>query len=136
MISALDISRSALSAQRTRMDVIAGNLANAFTTRQEDGRIEPYRRRFVSFAEGNGQGGAGVHVDEVGLDRSDFDLKYDPGHPDQIPSGPLAGYVRMPNVNITLEYVDAIAASRAYEANVAMMNVSRNMIEQSLRLFA
>lgn len=136
MIGALDVSRSALVAQRVRMDVIAGNIANAFSTRQENGAVEPYRRRFVSLAAGDGVGGGGVHVQDVGLDQSPFELKYDPGHPDAIPDGPQAGYVQLPNVNVTLEYVDAIAASRAYEANVAMLNTTRGLIQQSLRLFA
>jgi flagellar basal-body rod protein FlgC len=136
MIAALDISRSALVAQRVRMDVIAGNIANAFTTRQADGSPEPYQRRFVTFGAGDGGGGQGVHVEEVGLDGSPPQLRYDPGHPDALRAGPLTGYVRMPNVNITMEYVDALSAGRAYEANLAMMNVSRGMIQQSLRLFA
>lgn len=136
MIGVLDVSRSALVAQRVRMDVIAGNIANAFTTRQEDGRVEPFRRRYVSLATGDGEGNSGVHVAEVALDHSPFELKYDPGHPDAIPDGPQAGYVQMPNVNVTLEYVDAIAASRAYEANVAMLNTTRGLVQQSLRLFA
>jgi flagellar basal-body rod protein FlgC len=136
MLAAMDISRSALVAQRVRMDVIAGNIANAHSTRQEDGTVQPYRRRFVTLAPGDGAGGAGVHVGHLAEDPSPFQLKYDPGHPDAIPSGPQAGYVQLPNVNVTLEYIDAIAASRAYEANVAMLNASRGMVEQSLRLFA
>lgn len=136
MLAAMDISRSALVAQRVRMDVIAGNIANAQSTRQEDGTVQPYRRRFVTLAPGDGVGGAGVHVGKLTEDQSPFQLKYDPGHPDAIPAGPQAGYVQMPNVSVTLEYIDAIAASRAYEANVAMLNASRGMVEQSLRLFA
>lgn len=136
MIGALDISRSALVAQRVRMDVIAGNMANSFTTRQDDGTIEPYRRRFVTLAAGDGQGQAGVHVNSIEADPGEFQLKYDPGHPDALRGGPHAGYVRMPNVNVTLEYVDALAASRAYEANLAMMSTSRGMVQQALRLLA
>ena len=59
-----------------------------------------------------------------------------PGHPDAMQDGPLRGYVRMPNVNLTVEYVDALEASRAYEANVSVMNVSRTMPNQSIELFA
>lgn len=136
MIRALDISSSAVIAQRTRLDVIAGNIANAQTTRQEDGTIAPYRRRFVTLMSGDGQGGAGVHVDAVEHDPSPFRLKYDPGHPDRIRSGSATGYVQLPNVNTTLEYVDALEASRAYEANINMMNVTRGMIQQALRLLA
>jgi flagellar basal-body rod protein FlgC len=136
VFNSLDISSSALTAQRTRLDVIAGNIANAFSTRQEDGTIEPYRRRFVSLSAGDGAGGSGVHVDSVERDASEFRLKYDDGHPDRIREGPLANYVRYPNVNVAMEYVDAIEASRAYEANVSMLNLSRTMLQQSIRLLA
>lgn len=136
MIRALEISGSALSAQRTRMDVIAGNMANAFTTVQEDGRNEPYRRRTVSFAAGDGSGNAGVHVFEVAEDPSQFRLQYDPGNPQALRTGPYAGYVRYPNVNLSMEYVDAMEAARAYEANLALMNVSRDMTKQAVQLLA
>jgi flagellar basal-body rod protein FlgC len=77
-----------------------------------------------------------VHVESIERDCSDFKLRYAPGSPDAIPAGPLAGYVQLPNVNVTMEYVDALEASRAYEANVAMLNVTRNMLQQAIRLFA
>lgn len=136
MIGSLDITSSALAAQRARMDVIAGNMANAFSTRRDDGTIEPYRRRYVVFEPGATDSGVGVRVEGVYEDASDFPLRPDPAHPDAITDGPLRGYVRMPNVNITLEYVDALEAARAYEANLAMMNLSRGMIQSALRLFA
>ncbi len=137
MIGALDISSSALVAQRTRMNVIAGNIANAFTTAQEDGTIRPYRRRVVTFAPGRAEdGGPGVRVEGVYTDPSDFKLRYDPGHPHAIKNGPLAGYVQYPNVNLTMEYVDAMEAARAYEANVAAMNVTKAMVRQAIQLFA
>lgn len=137
MIRALDISKSALLAQRIRMDVIAGNMANAFTTRQDDGTIEPYRRRVVTFARGDADGGGpGVHVADVLHDPSEFRLAYDPGHPDAIREGQYAGYVRYPNVNLTMEYVNAMEASRAYEANIAVMTVTRSMLTQTIELFA
>lgn len=132
MIRALEISSSALVAQRTRLDVITGNIANAFTTQQEDGRIVPYRRRVVDFMTGDGRGGAGVHVSAVREDPSDFKMKYDPGHP----HANANGFVQFPNVSITMEYIDALEASRAYEANAAMLNVSRTMTQQAIRLFA
>lgn len=132
MIRALDISSSALTAQRIRLDVIAGNIANAEATRQEDGTPVPYRRRFVTFMAGDGQGGPGVRADAVLEDPAPFRLRYDPGHRDAGPDG----YVQLPNVSITMEYVDAMAASRAYEANAAMMNVTRGMVQQAIRLLA
>jgi flagellar basal-body rod protein FlgC len=132
MIRALDISGSALTAQRTRLDVISANMACAEATHQEDGTPIPYRRRFVTFMTGDGNGGPGVHVDAVQLDPSPFQARYDPGHPD----ADTRGYVQLPNVSLTMEYVDALAASRAYEANVAMMNVTRNMVQQAIRAMA
>lgn len=136
MIGSLDISASALNAQRTRLDVLAGNIANAFTTAQEDGTIEPFRRRVVTFARGRDDGGPGVRVAEVFEDPAEFRLVRDPGHPHAIIEGPLAGYVRYPNVNLTMEYVDAMAATRAYEANLAMMNLSKAMIQRTVQLLA
>jgi len=136
MIKALEISKSALVAQRIRMDVIAANLANAQVTRQADGRVEPYRRRFVTFMTGDGAGGPGVHVASVEQDPSPFRLQWAPEHPDRIREGPLSGYVQMPNVNLTMEYVDALEASRTYEFNVAVMNVTKGMVQQAIRLLA
>lgn len=132
MIAALDVSGSALVAQRTRLDVIAGNIAGADVTQQEDGTVVPYRRRVATFMSGDGRGGPGVHVDAVRADPAPFPRRYDPHHPHADP----AGYVQLPNVSITMEYIDALAASRAYEANAAMLNVTRGMIQQAIRLFA
>lgn len=137
MIGALDISSSALTAQRLRLDTIAGNIANAYATRQQDGTKIPYRARSVTFATGrSSDGGPGVHVDEVYEVPGPFRLIYAPQHPDRIRSGTNKDYVQLPNVNITMEYVDAMAASRAYEANIAMMNVTKEMIRQAIRLLA
>jgi flagellar basal-body rod protein FlgC len=112
--------------------VITGNLANAQTTRQEDGTRIPYRRRYVTFVPGDGVGGPGVHVDAVRLDPSPFMRKYDPGHQD----ADARGYVQLPNVSITMEYMDGLMASRAYEANAAMLNVTRGMMQKAIQLFA
>jgi len=136
MIRALDISGSALTAQRTRLNIIAGNIANAFTTVQEDGTIRPYRRKTATFEPARmGDDGPGVRVAEILEDPSDFKLRYDPGHQHAIPEGPNAGYVQYPNVNITMEYVDAMEAARSYEANIAVMNVGKSMLRQAIQLF-
>jgi flagellar basal-body rod protein FlgC len=132
MIRALDTSSSALAAQRVRLDVIAGNIANAEVTRQEDGTPLPYRRRIVTFMTGDGEGGAGVHVSGIAADPRPFKARYDPSHPD----ADARGYVQFPNVSITMEYIDALAASRAYEANAAMLTVTRTMVQQALRIIA
>ena len=136
MIRALDTTSSALVAQRTRMNVIAGNIANAFTTAQEDGTIRPYRRQVTLFATDRQDGGPGVHVADVVEDPSEFQWRYDPGHPHAIKEGERAGYVQYPNVNLTMEYVDAMEAARAYEANVAIMNVNKTMVRQAMQLLA
>ncbi len=137
MFTSLDISTSGLVAQRTRMDVIAGNIAMADVTEDAAGRPNPYQRRFVIFREGTGTGNtSGVQVAKIAQDRSNFKMKYDPGHRDAIQSGSLKGYVRYPNIDLGLEYVDALEASRAYEANLASFDLGKNMITSSLRLLA
>ena len=139
MIGALDISTSALVAQRTRLDTIAGNVANAFTTMDKDGNLNPYQRRITLFAEGNpsaGIGSPGVHVAEIRRDTSPGRLAYMPDHPHAIKEGKQKGYVRFPNVEMSTEMVNAIEASRAYEANVTVIEVTKSMISSSLRLLA
>jgi flagellar basal-body rod protein FlgC len=132
MFDALDISSSALKAQRTRLDTIAANLANMNTTRSADGK--PYRRRFAVFAPGRPEdvNAPGVRVSGIELDRSEFRKAYEPGHPD----ADAEGYVRYPNVDLAVEVVNAMEASRAYEANVTAMEVTKAMINSTLRLIA
>jgi flagellar basal-body rod protein FlgC len=132
MLDSLDISVSALTAQRTRMDTISGNIANAFTTRNADGEPEPYCRRFAVFSEGDGRGGPGVHVAGVECDTAPPRKVYSPGHPD----ADRAGYVSYPNVVLSTEMVNALEAARAYEANITAMQVTKSMLSSSLRLLA
>lgn len=136
MIRALEITGSALAAQRVRMDVIAGNMANVDVTCQEDGTPIPYRRRYVELVSGGADGEPGVRVAAVREDSKPFELRYDPNHPNRILEGEYRDYVRYPNVNLTLEYIDALEASRAYEANTAMMTVTRGMLQHTIRMFA
>jgi flagellar basal-body rod protein FlgC len=134
MFDALDIGASGLAAQRTRMDTIANNILNADTTRNAAGEKIPYRRRFVIFAQGQAGDPSqpGVHVQEIDADQSPFRKQYEPGHPDADDKG----YVSYPNVDTAIEYVNAMEASRAYEANVTMMETTKSMINASLRLIA
>jgi len=118
------------------MDVIAGNLAMSEVTEDEAGQPNPYRRRFAVFQPETQSGKPGVSVAKIAEDESDFRLKYDPGHKDAIREGPLRGYVRYPNVDPNLEYVDALEATRAYEANLAAFNMSKAMLTSSLKLLA
>lgn len=144
MSTTLAISASALRAERTRLDVIASNLANASTTRTPEGG--PYKRRNVVFVsqglEGDfadaiasfGEEGAarGVKVTGVVEDQSPPRMVFEPGHPD----ANAEGYVAYPNVNPVLEMVDLMAATRAYEANVQAVNASKRMAEAALAIGA
>ncbi|MEF2244569.1 MULTISPECIES: flagellar basal body rod protein FlgC [unclassified Paenibacillus] len=140
-----DVSASALTAQRMRMDVISSNIANAESTRGSfvDGKFEPYKRKMVVLAP-NGQTFSsmfnqqlgqtnqkhGVKVAKITEDSSPDKLVYNPTHPD----ADEAGYVRMPNVDVTKEMIDMISASRSYEANVTAINASKSMFVKALEI--
>jgi flagellar basal-body rod protein FlgC len=132
--TSIDISSSGLSAERYRMEVIANNIANANVTRAPDGG--PYRRQQVIFkvgdieTEGASGFGSGVAVDGVEADQSEFQMVYNPGHPDADENGMVA----MPNVQIPYEMVDLITATRAYEANLKSIRIFREMAERTLSL--
>ena len=143
MFSAFNINASGLTAQRYRMDIISENVANANTTRTEDGT--PYRRKVVTFAEKGGQTsfsrvlgeaayshgytGQGVKVSGVYEDyETEMTKAYDPSHPDE------NGYVTYPNVNIITEMTNMIDASRSYEANSTAFNASKSIALQGLEL--
>jgi len=145
MFGGLEISASALTAQRLRMNVTAENLANAETTKTADGG--PYRRKEVtlqavnkggfgaqlSSAMGAGSSGVvpgGVQATAITEDQTSGKLVYDPSHPD----ADEQGYVRMPNVDTVTEMVDLIDAQRAYEANVTAMSASKQMFAKTLEI--
>lgn len=134
MFDALDIGASALTAQRIRMDTIAGNVANMNTTRNAAGQAVPYRRRFVLFTPGRAGDPAapGVRVQRIGIDQSPFRKVFDPGHAD----ADKDGYVKYPNIDLAIEQINMLEASRAYEANVTMMETTKAMINATLRLIA
>ena len=139
MYGALDISSSALTAHRANLDVIAGNIAMKEVTRDEDGNSVPYRRRVALFASGHPSApreSPGVHVAAIVEDPSPFGLRWDPGHVDAIKEGDHQGYVRVSNVDYHTEMVNALAAARAYEANVAVMEMTKSMAATTLRLIA
>jgi len=134
----MDISGSALTAQRLRMDVIAENIANAQTTRTANG--EPYRRKYVLMSESEGTfsqhldgamaAGNGVKVTRIAEDESPLTPVYNPSHPDADENG----YVNMPNVNTVTEMIDMMSATRSYEANVTAINAFKNMAFKSLEI--
>ena len=134
--TAMEVSASGLSAQRTRMNVASSNLANAQTTKSANG-AGPYKRRDVVMssvaipeAKGSDFENAvrGVAVTQVQQDNAPPRLEYDPGHPD----ANAQGYVAYPNVNPVEEMVDMITASRAYEAGVTSMQTAVTMAERAL----
>lgn len=130
MFSIFDISSSAMSAQSQRMNVTASNLANADSVAGPDG--EAYRARQVMFeARATSRSGiGGVAVTEVVEDPSPLRLEYRPEHP-------LAneqGYVEMPNVDPVAEMVNMISASRSYQANVEVMNTSKQLMLKTLTI--
>lgn len=135
MFGSLDVSTSALVAQRIRLDTIAGNIANAQATRRADGRPGPYLRRVAVFETGDGRGGAGVHVSRI-VEEPGVERIYEPEHPHAIRSGPFKGYVEYPRIDLPTEMVNAMLASRAYEANVTAMEATKGMITASLRILA
>ena len=138
MLRATNISASGLSAERLRMEVIANNIANAHSTRTAGGG--PFRRQDVVFAAAlnehltSGTPGAqklgGVHVVGVVDDQSELPMIYDPNHPDRDEKG----FVAMPNVQVPIEMVNLITASRAYEANLKVLQSFKQMAEQSIAL--
>ncbi len=134
MFDVLDIGASGLQAQRTRLDTIAANIANVNTTRDAAGRNNPYRRRFVVLEPSRSPDAQapGVRVREIKLDASPFNLRHEPWNPD----ADAQGYVRYPNIDTAIEYVNALEASRAYEANVSLLETSKAMINSTLRLIA
>lgn len=148
MFTTINTAASGLTAQRLRLDVISDNIANASTTRTADGG--PFRRSRVIFRPRVDQPywrspflpeslehaiGSGVRVTEIEKDMdSELVLKWDPHHPDAILTGPKAGYVEMPNVNIVSEMVDMVSASRAYEANASVMDGSKSMFRKAMEI--
>jgi flagellar basal-body rod protein FlgC len=137
ILDILKISASGLKAQRTRMEVIASNLANVHTTRTEDGG--PYMKKEVVFGTTEvsetrkfdkilSERVDGVKVDEIASSNKPFERVYDPGHPD----ADQEGYVTFPNVNLMEEMADMISATRAYEANINVVNTTKEMFIKTL----
>jgi flagellar basal-body rod protein FlgC len=161
LLNASKISGTALAAHRTKMNVIAENLANVDTTRSREGG--PYRRKMVVFkgedidnfksviekkqlkeqeagirlspiefeSEKKQDKGTGVMVDQVVRSQEDFRLIYNPAHPD---ADPDTGYVEMPNVDHLTEVADLLVAKRSYEASVTALSATKDMILKALEI--
>ena len=161
LLNAMRISATGLSAHRTKMNVIAENLANVDTTRTAEGG--PYRRKMVVFkgqdisefksvldkkreedeiahiefspirinTDDQENLGTGVHVEEIIESQEDFRMVYNPAHPD---ADPVTGYVAMPNVDHLTEVADMIVAKRSYEASITAIANTKSMILKALEL--
>jgi len=146
VFNGMNISASALTAQRFRMDVISSNMANAETTRANfvNGEWQPYRRKMVDFEPVAGSfnsflnqamntsqdAGQGVRVRSVVEDETPFKMVYNPDHPD----ANADGYVAMPNVDPLKEMIDLMSATRSYEANVTAFNATKGMMMKALEI--
>jgi len=137
LMRAFEIGAAGLSAQRTRMETVASNLANARTTRTPEGG--PYRRRApvfaaepidASFSDVLGNALRTVRVERVAFDDAPPLMRYEPGHPDADASGMVA----YPNVDPVKEMVDMISATRSYEANVTLIKGVRDMGRAALQI--
>lgn len=139
--TAMDISASALTAERTRINLISANLANVNSTRTAEGG--PYKRKDAVFTTASpspafgetlsrfsANGPAGVQVTRIVEDNSPPRLQYDPRHPD----ADAGGFVAMPNINVVEEMADMIIASRAYEANITAAQAAKSMAMKTLEL--
>lgn len=144
IFNSMNITASALTAQRVRMDVISSNMANVDTTRGKmvNGKWQPYQRKevvlepmsnsfssFLQAASGNTSGN-GVKVTKIIEDQSPFKLVYDPQNPDANANG----YVEMPNVDPLKEMVDLMSSTRSYEANVTVFNSNKAMLMKALEI--
>jgi flagellar basal-body rod protein FlgC len=146
----LEVSGSALAAERWRAEVVSANMANAETTRTPQGGA--YRRQLLVFraqpmprfsmllaamhadnaGEVAGRVPGGVRVDQVVSDPSPLPRRYEPGHPD----ADSAGYVTYPNVNPVMEMTDLLSAVRAYQLNASAVQAAKSMIQQSLQILS
>lgn len=143
----LEVSGSALGAERWRAEVVAANMANAETTRTFQGGVQAgaYRRQLLVFRAqpmprfplllarlGKTPPDGGVRVERVVADASPMPSRYEPGHPD----ADSAGYVTYPNVNPVMEMADLLSAVRAYQLNAAAVQAAKSMIQQSLQILS
>jgi flagellar basal-body rod protein FlgC len=136
MFSAFDVSTSGMVAQRIRLNAISSNIANMSTTRNEAGEAVPYSPRYVTFQTDTDistpGGGNGVSVAAVEYSDKQPRLKFQPWHQDANEDGMVA----YPNVDMVTEFVDAMEATRAYEANIGVMEITKSLAQQTLKILA
>jgi flagellar basal-body rod protein FlgC len=136
MFRTLDVSTSALVAERQRMNTIADNLANMNSTRDADGKPSPFQRRLVTFAAAEADDSTGLPSGvtyQIAVDSSTPARRvYQPGHPDANKDG----YVSYPNIDMMSEFVNAVEASRAYQANLVAVDITKQFATMSLKILA
>ncbi len=133
MYGTLDISTSGMIAQRTRMAVIASNIANANSIENAKGEYEPYLRRAAMLSPAGSDGELlGVEVSNIQILEGTLRSEHRPGHP----NADADGYLMVPDIDTTSEWVNGLQASRAYEANVVAAEATKSMMAQALRLLA
>ncbi|MFO7734958.1 MAG: flagellar basal body rod protein FlgC [bacterium] len=136
VFSAIEINSSGMSAERKRLNIISSNIANARTTRTEDGG--PYRRRDVVFKEvmlpeldkNDAKEAPAVAVDKILENEDDSILKYEPSHPDADENG----YVEYPNISVVKEMVNMITSTKSYEANATSVRAAKDMAKKALNI--
>jgi flagellar basal-body rod protein FlgC len=131
LMESLMISAAGMRVQGQRLRVVAENLANADSVSEVPGG-DPYRRKTISFKNALDRelGMETVQVGKVGVDPSDFRMKYEPGNP----AADAKGYVKLPNVNSLIEMTDMREAQRSYEANLRAIEVARTMLQRTIDL--
>lgn len=131
LMESLMISAAGMRAQGQRLRVVAENMANADSVSEVPGG-DPYRRKTISFKNALDRelGMETVQVSKIGVDPSDFRMKYDPGNP----AADDKGYVKLPNVNSLIEMTDMREAQRSYEANLRAIEVARTMLQRTIDL--
>lgn len=131
LTKSMTISASGMDAQTIRLRVIAENLANQDTTGSSPG-ADAYRRKTITFANrlDKASGSDAVTVKDIGHDKGDLPLRYDPSNPAANPQG----YVKLPNVNSFVEMMDMREAQRSYNANLAVMQATRSMLNRTIEI--
>ncbi len=129
--SSMFVSAAGMKAQGERIKLISQNIANSDSTAQTPGG-EPFRRKVLTFKNylDRNVDARVVKVDKIGSDKSDFELRYDPGHP----AANADGYVMMPNVNTMIEMTDMREAQRSYEANLSVIDISRTLMMRTIQI--
>ena len=129
LIASAKAASNGLFAQSTRMRILSENIANAETAGKTPG-ADPYQRKTISFENrvDRSLGTEAVRVKEIGRDKSDFELKYEPSHP----AANADGYVKVPNVNSFVEVMDMREAQRSYNANLGVLQTTRGMLTRTI----